>query len=256
MGYSGKTWWPTSSGVFMIEVLNLTKRYHQLVAVNNISFKVEKGEAVGFLGPNGAGKTTTMRILTGALAATAGKVVVAGFNVFEQPMEVKRRVGYLPEMPPLYDDLDTGSNLAFVGRLKGLSRKKLKEEQERVVQTCELKKVWRRRIGNLSKGYRQRIGLAQALLGDPEVLILDEPTLGLDPNQIVEIRKLLMQLSEHHTIVLSTHLLPEAIQICKRVVILHEGRIVANDTLEKLTSESKTLEQTFYELTRERRDLP
>jgi ABC-2 type transport system ATP-binding protein len=235
----------------MIEVSNLVKRYHRLVAVDGISFKVGKGEVLGFLGPNGAGKTTTMRILTGALPATSGKVTVAEYDVFEQPLQVKKRVGYLAEVPPLYEDMDTGSFLRFVGRLKGVSRKKLGEEVDRVLATCGLEEVRSRRIGNLSKGYRQRTGVAQALLSDPEVLILDEPTIGLDPNQIVEVRGLIRKLSENHTVILSTHILPEVTQICSRVAIIHRGRIVADDSLENLTTEEKSLEQTFHELTQQ-----
>jgi ABC-2 type transport system ATP-binding protein len=234
----------------MIEVSNLVKRFHQLVAVDGISFKVEKGEVLGFLGPNGAGKTTTMRVLTGASPATSGRVSVAGFDVFEQPLQAKRRIGYLPEQPPLYDELDTGSFLGFVGRIKGLRGPRLTSEVDRVIGLCNLGDVRKRRLGNLSKGFRQRVGLAQALLGEPEVLILDEPTIGLDPNQIVEIRALISKLSEKHTVILSTHILPEVVQICKRVVIIHRGRIVANDTLEKLTG-SRSLEVTFHELTQQ-----
>jgi ABC-2 type transport system ATP-binding protein len=233
----------------MIEVVNLTKRYQKLLAVSDISFRVERGEVLGFLGPNGAGKTTTMRILTGALPATSGRVEVAGFNVFEQPMQVKRRVGYLPEVPPLYDELDAAAYLRFVARLKGVRRARLASEIDRVVTTCGLTDVTRRLIGNLSKGYRQRVGLAQALLGDPEVLILDEPTIGLDPNQIAEIRSLIRSLADQHTVILSTHILPEVVQVCQRVVIIDRGKIVANDTLDKLTSEQRSLEQTFHELT-------
>jgi ABC-type multidrug transport system, ATPase component len=233
----------------MIEVVNVVKRYHQLVAVSDISFKVEKGEVLGFLGPNGAGKSTTMRMLTGFIPATSGKIAVAGFDVFEQPLEVKRRVGYLPEVPPVYEDMDAVNYLLFVGRLKGLAGQKLRQEVDRVIETCGVKEVRTRCIGNLSKGFRQRIGLAQALLNDPDVLILDEPTIGLDPNQIVEIRSLIKRMSENHTVILSTHILPEVVQICKRVVIIHRGRIVANDSLDRLTSEQKSLEQTFHELT-------
>lgn len=233
----------------MIEVSNVVKRFHQLVAVADISFRVEKGEVLGFLGPNGAGKSTTMRILTGFLPATSGKVTVAGFDIFEKPLEVKRRVGYLPEVPPLYEDIDAVNYLLFIGRLKGLGGKNLRLEVDRVIETCGIKEVRSRRIGNLSKGYRQRIGLAQALLNDPDVLILDEPTIGLDPNQIVEIRSLIKHLSEKHTVILSTHILPEVVQICKRVVIIHRGKIVANDSLDRLTSDQKSLEQTFHELT-------
>jgi ABC-2 type transport system ATP-binding protein len=236
---------------FMIEVSNLTKRYHRLVAVDGISFKVDRGEVLGFLGPNGAGKTTTMRILTGALPATSGQVRVAGHDVFEEPLQVKRRVGYLAEVPPLYEDMNTNSFLRFVGRLKGIARNTLTAEVGRVLTTCGLGEVRTRRIGNLSKGFRQRIGVAQALLGDPQVLILDEPTIGLDPNQIVEIRGLIRKLSEDHTVVLSTHILPEVTQICSRVVIIHRGRIVADDKLENLTTEDKSLEQTFHDLTQQ-----
>ncbi len=235
----------------MIEVSSLVKRYHRLLAVDGISFKVDRGEVLGFLGPNGAGKTTTMRILTGALPATSGRVSVAGYDVFEQPLQVKRRVGYLAEVPPLYEDMDTGSFLGFVARLKAVGRKQLGEEVDRVLETCGLEEVRSRRIGNLSKGFRQRIGVAQALLGDPEVLILDEPTIGLDPNQIVEIRGLIRKLSENHTVILSTHILPEVTQICSRVVIIHRGKIVADDSLDHLTTEAKSLEQTFHELTQQ-----
>jgi ABC-2 type transport system ATP-binding protein len=235
----------------MIEVSNLVKRYHQLVAVDGISFKVERGEVLGFLGPNGAGKTTTMRILTGALPATAGKVSVAGFDVFEKPLEVKRKIGYLPEFPPLYEELLVDAYLRFVGRLKGITRRDLAGAVDAVKATCGLREVGSRRIGNLSKGYKQRTGLAQALLGNPEVLILDEPTIGLDPNQIVEIRDLIRELAEQHTVVLSTHILPEVVQICNRAVIVHRGRIVADDTLDQLTSEERSLEQTFHQLTQQ-----
>jgi ABC-2 type transport system ATP-binding protein len=235
----------------MIEVFGLVKRYHRLVAVDGISFKVDRGEALGFLGPNGAGKTTTMRILTGALPATSGRVNVAGYDVFEQPLQVKRRVGYLAEVPPLYEDMDTGAFLRFVGRLKAVGRKRLGKEVDRVLDTCGLEEVRSRRIGNLSKGFRQRVGVAQALLGDPEVLILDEPTIGLDPNQIVEVRGLIRKLSENHTVILSTHILPEVTQICSRVVIIHRGKIVADDSLDHLTTEEKSLEQTFHELTQQ-----
>ena len=233
----------------MIEVTNLSKRYHKLVAVDGISFRVDRGEVLGFLGPNGAGKTTTMRILTGALPATSGLVKVAGYNVFEQGLEVKQRVGYLPEIPPLYDEMDVGAYVRFVGRLKGVRGKGLCAEVERVLDTCGLASVAGRLIANLSKGFRQRVGLAQALLGDPDVLILDEPTIGLDPNQIVEIRSLIRTLADRHTVILSTHILPEVVQVCDRVVIIHGGKIVADDSLAKLTSEHKSLEQIFHELT-------
>jgi len=235
----------------MIEVTELTKRFHKQVAVDGISFKVEKGEVLGFLGPNGAGKTTTMRILTGALPATSGKVEVAGFDVFERPLEVKRRVGYLPEVPPLYEELDVNAFVKFVGRIKGIRRAELRTEADRVLETCGLAEVRRRLIGNLSKGFRQRVGLAQALLGKPEVLILDEPTIGLDPNQIADIRDLIRKLAEDHTVILSTHILPEVVQLCRRVLIIKRGKVVADDTLENLTADNKSLEQTFSELTQE-----
>ena len=233
----------------MIEVTNLSKRYHKLVAVDGISFRVDQGEVLGFLGPNGAGKTTTMRILTGALPATSGLVKVAGHNVFEEALEVKQRVGYLPEIPPLYDEMDVGAYLRFVGRLKGVRGKDLSGEVKRVLDICGLASVAERLIANLSKGFRQRVGLAQALLGDPDVLILDEPTIGLDPNQIVEIRSLIRTLADRHTVILSTHILPEVVQVCDRVVIIHGGKIVADDSLAKLTSEQKSLEEIFHELT-------
>jgi ABC-2 type transport system ATP-binding protein len=235
----------------MIEVHHLVKRYGAQRAVDGISFSVAKNEVLGFLGPNGAGKTTTMRILTGALPATEGRVSVAGLDVFDQPMAVKRKVGYLPEVPPLYEELDVLAYLRFVARLKCLSGKRVKSEVERVIQTCGLAEVRGRLISNLSKGFRQRVGLAQALLADPEVLILDEPTIGLDPNQIAEIRGLIRRLAENHTVVLSTHILPEVIQVCQRVLIVHRGRIVADDRLENLTSEARSLEQIFHDLTQE-----
>lgn len=235
----------------MIEVKNLTKRYGDFTAVDDVSFRVEKGRILGFLGPNGAGKTTTMRVLTGFMPATGGEVKIAGFDIFTQPMEARRRIGYLPEQPPLYDDLDTRSYLLFVSRIKGLRGEKQKNEIERVIAACNLESVRKRRLGELSKGFRQRVGLAQALLGEPEVLILDEPTIGLDPNQIVEVRTLIQKLAEKHTVILSTHYLPEVIQLCRRVVIVHRGRIAANDTLENLTAGGRSLEQTFYDLTQQ-----
>jgi ABC-2 type transport system ATP-binding protein len=233
----------------MIEVVDLTKHYRKVIAIDKISFKVQKGDVLGFLGPNGAGKTTTMRILTGAIPATSGSARLAEFDVFEQPLEVKKRIGYLPESPPLYDELDVDSYLDFTASIKGLSKKRRKAEIERVVDTCNLSDVYHRRIGNLSKGYRQRLGLAQALLGDPEILILDEPTIGLDPNQIVDIRSLIRQLAENHTVILSTHNLGEVIQICNKLTIIHRGQVVANDSLENLTSDGTPLEQIFHNLT-------
>jgi ABC-2 type transport system ATP-binding protein len=235
----------------MISVSRLVKRFRGFVALDGIRFQVNRGEAVGLLGPNGAGKTTTMRILAGALPATSGQVSVAGFDVFEKPLQVKRRVGYLPEVPPLYVDLDVTAFLVFVSRLKGLGKRKIRRELDRVIDLCGLEDVRQRRIGNLSKGFRQRIGLAMSLLGDPEVLILDEPTIGLDPNQIVQIRALIKTLAENHTVILSTHILPEVTQICDRVVIIHRGKIVADDSIEQLATEDRSLEQTFFQVTRD-----
>jgi len=233
----------------MIEVSGLHKRYHELVAVDGISFSVARGEVIGFLGPNGAGKTTIMRVLVGAIPASAGKVVIGGADVFEKPLEVKRQVGYLPEVPPLYEDLDVAAYLGFVCRLKGLKRKQIGPETDRLRAMCGLEEVGKRLIGNLSKGFRQRVGLAQALVGDPQVLILDEPTIGLDPNQIVEIRSLIGNLAANRTVILSTHILGEVIQLCSRVIILNRGRIVADDEIEKLCSDGRSLEQTFHSLT-------
>ncbi len=218
----------------MIEVSHLTKRYRDLVAVDDVSFRVEKGEIVGLLGPNGAGKSTTMRILTGFLPATSGSAQVAGFDVFESPLEVKRRVGYLPENPPVYDPLTPRAYLRFCGRLKGLTRAAVPPEIDRVAELTGIPSVLDRVIGNLSKGFRQRVGLAQALLGDPEVLVLDEPTVGLDPLQIREVRELVKRLGGRHTILLSTHILPEVAMTCRKVLVLNEGKVVDFDTVEGL----------------------
>jgi ABC-2 type transport system ATP-binding protein len=218
----------------MIEVENLTKRYRDLVAVDGLSFRVEKGEVVGLLGPNGSGKTTTMRILSGFLPATAGTARVAGFDVFEHPLEVKRRIGYLPENPPVYPDLTPREYLRFCAGLKDLPRKGVAQEIDRVAERARLEGAMDRVIGGLSKGYRQRVGLAQALLGDPEVLILDEPTVGLDPLQIREVRELVKSLAGRHTVVLSTHILPEVAMTCQKVLVVNKGRLVDYDTLSGL----------------------
>jgi ABC-2 type transport system ATP-binding protein len=218
----------------MIEVSHLVKSYRDLKAVNDVSFKVEKGEILGFLGPNGAGKTTTMRMITGVLPPTSGSAKVAGFDVFEQPMEVKRRIGYLPETPPVYTDMTVRAYLRFVAEIKGVRRKQREGEVDRVAQRTNCDGFIQRVIGNLSKGQRQRVGLAQALINDPEVLILDEPTVGLDPMQIIEVRELIKSLAGKHTIILSTHILPEVQTTCQRVVVLAAGRVVANDTLQGL----------------------
>ncbi len=234
----------------MIEVENLTKRYGDFTAVEDLSFRIEKGEIVGFLGPNGAGKTTTMRILTGFLPATSGKVKISGYDIFSDPMNVKKRGGYLPEHPPVYTEMTVEGYLLYVAKIKGVPRKKRKEALARVLDRCGLSDVRTQIIGKLSKGYRQRVGLAQAMIHDPDVLILDEPTIGLDPKQIIEIRQLIKSLAGDHTIILSTHILPEVTMICQRVLIMDRGRIVADDTLEKLT-EKESLENVFIKLTTE-----
>jgi ABC-2 type transport system ATP-binding protein len=218
----------------MIEVSGLTKRFRDRLAVDDLSFTVQKGEVIGFLGPNGAGKSTTLRMLTGFLPATSGAARVAGFDVFEEPLEVKRRIGYLPENPPVYLDLTPRAYLAFCAGLKKLPRKAVKGEIERVAQLARIEDVLDRVTGNLSKGYRQRVGLAQALLGDPEVLILDEPTVGLDPLQIREVRELVKSLAGRHTLILSTHILSEVAMTCQKVLVLNGGRLVDFDTLDGL----------------------
>src|SRR2546426_7169082 len=219
----------------MIEVENLTKRYGRTTAVDGISFRVQKGEILGFLGPNGAGKTTTMRILTCYLPPTEGTARVAGYDVFQAPLEVKRRVGYIPETPPLYPDMDVDGFLDFCAKIKGVPSASRKAKIDEAVEKTRIGDVRRKLIGQPSQGYRQRVGLAQAILHDPEVLILDEPTAGLDPKQIIETRELIKGLGGEHTIVLSTHILPEVSMTCGRVVIINKGKVVAEDTPENLT---------------------
>ncbi|MDH5562243.1 MAG: ATP-binding cassette domain-containing protein [Nitrospirota bacterium] len=218
----------------MIDVQHVTKRYGQVTALDDISFSIPKGEIVAFLGPNGAGKTTTMRILTGFMPPTSGKVRIAGFDCLEEPWEVKKHIGYLPETPPLYLELTVREYLTFVGRIKRLEPEQLQERMRIIVKQTGLSDVQGRVIGHLSRGYRQRVGLAQALLHNPPVLILDEPTTGLDPNQIIEIRDLIKNLAGSHTIILSTHLLAEATAICQKVIIIHQGHIMAIDTPKQL----------------------
>ena len=227
----------------MIEVQQITKRYGHHTAIDRVSFSVAKGEVLAFLGPNGAGKTTTMRILTCFMPATEGIARVAGFDCADQPMEVKRRIGYLPETPPVYQELTVTEYLQFVGRLRGLSGTTLTSSMQREIERLGLGSVQRRLIGNLSRGYRQRVGLAQALLHDPQVLILDEPTVGLDPKQILEIRELIKNLAGSHSVILSTHILPEATAVCQRVVIISGGRIVAEDTPEQLSARLRQSEK-------------
>jgi ABC-2 type transport system ATP-binding protein len=220
----------------MIKVEGLSKRYARNIAVDDVSFEVQKGQIVGFLGPNGAGKTTTMRILTCFLPPTAGSANVAGFDVVQQAMEVKRRIGYLPETPPLYPEMEVGEYLAFVGRLKGIARSDLSKRVDEVSERCAVADVRNKLIHKLSKGYRQRVGLAQAIIHNPDVLILDEPTSGLDPKQITETRSLIKSLSGDHTIILSTHILPEVEQICEQVIIISKGKVVAKDSVDNLTN--------------------
>lgn len=239
----------------MISVNQLGKRYGDIIAIENVSFTVSKGEVLAFLGPNGAGKTTTMRILTCFMPATSGTASVAGFDVFEDAMEVKRRIGYLPETPPLYPEMTVSEYLIFVAKLKGLPRRNQSSGLKSALEKCGLGDVSGRMIGNLSKGFRQRVGLAQALIHNPEVLILDEPTVGLDPRQIIEIRELIKSLGGEHTIILSTHILPEATAVCQKVVIISGGRIAAVDSQEDLSSRVRKSEKisihlrTFDELT-------
>jgi ABC-2 type transport system ATP-binding protein len=229
----------------VIEVQNLSKRYGRVTAVDGVTFRVEKGEILGFLGPNGAGKTTTMRILTGFMPATSGKALVGGFDVFDQPLEAKRRTGYLPETPPLYPEMTVREYLLFVARIKGIASKAQRAQVDTSMEKTRIADVATRHCGKLSKGYRQRVGLAQAILHNPDVLILDEPTAGLDPKQIMETRDLIKSLAGDHTIVLSTHILPEVAQTCQRVVIINKGRVVAVDTPENLTARL-TGSETMY----------
>ena len=228
----------------MIEVKNLSKAYGGFQAVNDVSFSVATGQACGFLGPNGAGKTTTMRIITGYMPASAGTVTVEGFDVFENSFEVRRRIGYLPETPPLYAEMRVRDYLDHVAVLKGLPRSQVRDARDRVLADCALQSVAHRLCGHLSKGYRQRVGLAQALIHSPDVLVLDEPTIGLDPAQIIEIRELIRRIAAERTVVLSTHILPEVAQICQKVVIINNGRIAVESEIAALT-ESGSLEDEY-----------
>jgi ABC-2 type transport system ATP-binding protein len=232
----------------VIEVQHLTKRYGRVTAVDDVSFRVERGEILGFLGPNGAGKTTTMRILTGYMPATEGKAIVAGFDVFDQPIEAKRRTGYLPETPPLYPDMNVSEYLDFVAKIKGVPSADRRARVQYVMGRTRIDDMANRLCGKLSKGYKQRVGLASALIHNPDVLILDEPTAGLDPKQIIETRELIKELAGDHTIILSTHILPEVAQTCQRVVIINNGHVVAVDTPDNLTARLRGSETMYVQL--------
>jgi ABC-2 type transport system ATP-binding protein len=232
----------------MITVNGLTKRYAHMVAVDQISFEVPQGQIVGFLGPNGAGKTTTMRMLTCFMSPSSGTATVAGFDILEQPLEVKKRIGYLPETPPVYPEMRIAEYLSFVGQLKGLKGSELRTRVDYVCERCAIADVRNKIIGKLSKGYRQRVGLAQAIIHNPDVLILDEPTAGLDPKQINETRDLIKSLAGDHTIILSTHILPEVSQTCERVIIINKGKIVATDSVSNLQNRARSGESVLVEV--------
>jgi ABC-2 type transport system ATP-binding protein len=232
----------------MISVKALTKRYAGVLAVDQVSFEVAKGQIVGFLGPNGAGKTTTMRMLTCFLPPSAGSATVAGFDVLEQPLQVKKRIGYLPETPPIYPEMETVEYLKFVGKLKGLRAADLQKRIDYVCERCAIADVKKKLLGKLSKGYRQRVGLAQAIIHNPDVLILDEPTAGLDPKQINETRDLIKSLAGDHTIILSTHILPEVEQTCEHVIIINKGKLVATDTVRNLQARARGAESVLVEV--------
>ena len=235
----------------MIHVENLTKYYGDYAAVRDVSFDVQKGQVVGFLGPNGAGKSTTMRILTGYLNATSGKASIDGKDVFWDPIQARRRIGYLPESNPLYAEMRVEEYLRFRGGLKGMARRDVNNRLRYVVDRCWLNDVRRQLIGTLSKGYRQRVGLADALIANPPVLVLDEPTVGLDPTQIRETRKLIKELGKEHTVLLSTHILPEVEMTCDSVIIIHQGKVAAEGTLDGVQSQfrAKNLEDVFVRIT-------
>jgi ABC-2 type transport system ATP-binding protein len=232
----------------MIQVSALTKRYARTTAVDNISFEVQKGQIVGFLGPNGAGKTTTMRVLTCFMPPTDGTANVAGFDVLTHPLEVKKRIGYLPETPPLYPDMEVSEYLHFVGKLKGMRGADLQRRVDEVSERCRVTDVRKKLIQKLSKGYRQRVGLAQAILHNPDVLVLDEPTAGLDPKQIIDTRDLIKSLAGDHTIILSTHILPEVEQTCEQVIIINRGKLVAKDSVHNLTNRLRGAEAVLVEV--------
>lgn len=234
----------------MIDVKGLTKYYKQIKAIEDVSFTIEKGDIVGFLGPNGAGKTTTMKIITGFMPPDKGTAVVAGYDVFENPMEVKRRIGYLPENPPLYNDMIVNDYLKFVAEIKGVESKKINEEIDRVSERCGISDVRKRLIAHLSKGFRQRVGIAQAILGNPELVIFDEPTIGLDPNQVFEVRTLIKELAKEKTVILSTHILPEVEMTCRKVIVIHKGNIVAKEHIEDLLRRRKKISEIVIRVRR------
>ena len=240
----------------MIQADSLSRSYGDRWAIRDVSFQAQQGEILGFLGPNGAGKTTTMRILSGFLAPTAGQASVAGYDVVEKPLEAKRRLGYLPETIPLYEDLTTREYLTFVARLKGVERRKVDGAVDRAMTLCAVTEVADRLVRNLSRGYRQRVGLAHAIVHDPPVLILDEPTSAMDPRQIVEIRNVIKGLRGNHTVILSTHILPEATAVCDRVIILNEGSVVAVDTYAQLAARLRSSEKTLVRVARADASLP
>lgn len=240
----------------MIEVRTLSKKYGENLAIDRLDFTVKKGEVVGFLGPNGAGKSTTMKIITGFMAPTSGEARVAGFDVFENPIEVKKRIGYLPETPPVYGDMLVEDYLAFVAELKCVPKDQQRKGVERALEKTNLGPVRKRLIQNLSKGFRQRVGIAQALVSNPDVLILDEPTVGLDPKQVAEIRDLIKELRGDHTIVLSTHILPEVQATCERIIIINKGKIVAQDTLENLSRLQSGGRRIFLKLRQAHHEAP
>ena len=239
----------------MIQAEHLSKTYGTHPALNDVSFSVEKGEVLGFLGPNGAGKTTTMRILSGYLPATSGRASIAGFDVMKQSLEARRHIGYLPETVPLYPEMSVSGYLDFMAKIKGLSGKTRKVEVYRVMEMVGVEQRSKQLIGKLSKGFRQRVGLAQAILGGPDVLILDEPTIGLDPRQIIEIRNLIKSLGSEHTVMLSTHILPEVSATCSRVIIINDGRVVAEDTPENLTRRLRGADNLQLEVRGPRREV-
>jgi gliding motility-associated transport system ATP-binding protein len=232
----------------VIEVKELTRYYGPKQAISNVSFKVNKGEILGLLGPNAAGKTTTMRILTCYMPPTSGTATVGGYDIFEQSLEIRKITGYLPENPPLYSELTVDDYLNFVAKIKGVEKGRIKAEVDTVVEKTTIGDVRRRVIGKLSKGFKQRVGLAQSLLNNPQVVIFDEPTVGLDPKQIIEIRELIKKLKREHTIILSSHILPEVEQTCERVVIISEGKVVAEDTPENLMSRMRGIDRIILEL--------